>query len=303
MNKSTNKIIPFLTLALITLLLPHSVLASTVYVDTNHTDFFVGDTILFHVRINSEGEDINTVEGKILLDYLANAVLLTELNTAGSEFSLWPNKPFPSEDNTNISFVGGAPGGLVSSNAIFFNFVLKLQEPGQLLFSPNNIGVYLNDGKGTKDEVRIKDLAINVLSKESDAQPTDDWDTVISNDTTAPESFEITLGKDPSIFDNQYFIGFFTTDTESGVAYYEVKEGAGDFVRAESPYVLQDQSLQNVITVKAVDRSGNERTETLMPRTPTALSYKHILFGIVACIILIILFHMYRRRLLKKIRK
>ena len=164
MNKLFNKKIHLFILVFSALLLPHSVFASTIYIDTNHSEFFVGDTIMFSVRINSENKDINTVEGEVLLDYLADAISLTDINTAGSQFSLWPSKPFPSENNTSISFVGGSPGGLISRDAIVFNIVLKLQETGQIILSPNNIGVYLNDGKGTKDKVSAKDLIINIWS-------------------------------------------------------------------------------------------------------------------------------------------
>ena len=295
-NKLFNKKKHFFILAFSALLLPYSVFASTMYIDTDHSDFFVGDTILFNVRIDSEGKNINAVEGEVLLDHAADGVSLTDINTAGSKFSLWLSKPFPSENNISISFTGGSPGGLISKDAIVFNIVLKLQETGQITLSPNNIGVYLNDGKGTKDEVSIKNLIINVLPKISDAQSADDWSNIISNDKTAPESFEITPGKDPSIFDNQYFISFFTTDAESGVAYYEVQEGERDFVRAESPYLLQDQSLKNLIKVKAVDKAGNERIEELAP-SKMPLYQIFIIIGIIIVGIIILKI---RRRLWRK---
>lgn len=282
MNKSSNNKTYLVILALGAVLLPHAVFASTVYVDTDSSEFFAGDTVVFHVRVDSENQDINAVEGKVLLAYRAGAVSLADINTAGSQFSLWPGKPFPSEDNGSISFVGGSPGGLLSEDAIVFNFVLKLQEAGQITLSPSDIGVYLNDGKGTKDNVSIEGLVIDVLPEKSGAPPVDDWTTIISLDKTAPEPFEIVLGKDPFIFDDQYFIGFFTTDAESGVAYYEVQEGEGDFIWAESPYVLQDQSLGNLVTIKAVDKAGNERTEEWMPPVPL---YKNVPFWIAVAVI------------------
>jgi hypothetical protein len=281
MNNFFNKKTCFIILACGAVWLPHSVFASTAYIQTNHSEFFVGDTILFSVRINSENKDINAVEGNVLLGSSAEMASLTDINTSGSEFSLWPGKPFPSENNASISFTGGSPGGLLAEDAIVFNFVLKLKEAGQLTLSPSNIGVYLHDGKGTKDEVAVKDLVVNVLPKNLDVPSTDDWSAVLSNDKTAPESFEITPGKDPSIFDNRYFISFFATDAESGVAYYEVQEGESGLVRTESPYVLRDQSLKNLIRVTAVDKAGNERTEEWMPPAPTVPFYKNIPFWII----------------------
>ena len=299
-NKLFNKKI-YSILVFSTFLLPGSVLASSVYIDTNHSEFFAGDTILFSVRIDSESKDINAVEGEVLLDHAADGASLTDINTAGSKFSLWPGNPLPSEHNTRISFAGGAPGGFVSKDAIVFNVVLKLHKTGQIALSPNNIEVYLNDGKGTKDEVRVKDLIVNVLPKISDAQSADDWSTIISNDKTAPEPFEITIGKDLSIFDNQYFISFFTTDAESGVAYYEVQEGERDFLRTESPYLLQDQSLKNLIKIKAIDKAGNERIAELTPIPPRPF-YQAVWFWLALILTIILVFIVVRviRAIIKK---
>ena len=282
--------------------LPYSVLASNVYIDTGHPDFFVGDTIMFSVRVDSENKNINAAEGSVILDYLTESVSLIDINTAGAKFSLWPQKPLPSENNTSISFVGGSPGGFNSKDAVIFNLVLKLQKVGQITLSPDNFSVYLNDGQGTKDEISVKNLVIDVLPKKPDSQSVDDWNNVTLNDKTPPEPFEITPGQDPSIFDNQYFISFFTTDAASGIAYYEVQEGERDFIRAESPYLLQNQSLKNLIKVKAIDKAGNERMEELLSPAPTVLFYKNILFWIVIFIIIIVILYVFCTNFKRKIK-
>jgi hypothetical protein len=254
--------------------LPQHVFASTLYIDTSRTEFFVGDSVLFRVRLDSEHNNINTVEGTIALEYPASAASLVDINTASSQFSLWPSKPIPSEENTSISFVGGVPGGLVSSDAIVFNFVLKLQEAGQIALSPNNADVYLNDGLGTKDIVMMKNIVFNVLPAKDGTLSDDEWKRIVAEDRTPPESFDVTLGNNPALFGGQYFISFFTTDAASGVAYYEVQEGEGEFVRAESPFLLSDQSLSGKITVKAFDKAGNE---TVVEYTPAPLSTTFVL--------------------------
>src|SRR3989338_8944089 len=159
----SNKKILLPILVFSAIFLPYSVFASNVYIDTSRPDFFVGDTIMFSVRVDSENKNINAVEGNVLLDYLAEAVSLIDINTAGSKLSLWPGKPLPSESNTSISFAGGTPGGFSSKDAIIFNIVLKLQKVGQITLTPNNFSVYLNDGNGTKDEISVKNLVIDVL--------------------------------------------------------------------------------------------------------------------------------------------
>jgi hypothetical protein len=277
--------------------LPHSVFASNVYIDTSHTDFFVGDTILFSVRVDSENKNINVVEGSVMLDYPAELASLIDINTAGSTFSLWPGKPLPSESNTSISFTGGSPGGLNSKDAIIFNIVLKLQTVGRITLSPDNISVYINDGKGTEDEVHVNNIIIDVLPEKLDSQAADDWNTIISNDTTPPEPFEIYLGQEESIFDGKKFLSFSTTDKQSGIAYYEVIENDLPPVRSDYTYILQEQNEPVKVTVVAYDSAGNAR-ESIYSSTPYSVpkaSYSTIII-ISVLLLLIIVFVIYKRR-------
>jgi len=245
--------------------LPASVLASSVYIHADHSEFFEGDTILFSVRIDSEGKNINAVEGEVLLDHEVGSAALTDINTSGSIFSLWPSKPLPSERNTHISFVGGSPGGFVSKDAIIFNIVLKLQKTGQIGLSPDNIEVYIHDGKGTKDEVRVKGLVVNVLPKKPGAEAADDWSRILSNDTTAPEPFEVYLGQEESVFDGKKFLSFSTTDEQSGISYYEVIEGDLPPTRSNETYVLREQNRPVTVRVVAYDSAGNARESVYSP--------------------------------------
>jgi len=93
-------------------------------------------------------------------------------------------------------------------------------------------------------------------------------------DATAPEPFEAKVGRDPATMEGKYFLSFAANDKASGVDYYEVFEGrkerfkpeiVGVWKKAKSPYVLDDQSLDSVIRIKAVDRAGNERIEEIAP--------------------------------------
>lgn len=268
MNRFSLKTASPLLLALSAALLPHSAFASRIYFETDRADFFVGDTVLVSVRVDTGGKDINTVEGTVRLDYQGNDIAITNINTAGSLFSLWPNKPLPSDDNTSVSFVGGSPGGLLADDAVLFNLALRLYAPGPLTLSPHAMGVYLHDGKGTKDKVSAQDFTITVAPETDGVPVTDDLGTLLTQDKTPPAAFEPMMGRDPALFENRYFLSFFTTDAESGITHYEVQEGDGLFVQAESPYALQDQTLRGPIRVKAVDRAGNEKVVEFKPTAP-----------------------------------
>ena len=276
------------------LFLPSSVFASNVYIDTNHSDFFVGDTIMFSVHVDSENKNINAVEGSVRLDYGAESVSFIDINTAGSIFSLWPGKPLPSVDNTSISFAGGTTLDLNSKDAIIFNIVLKLQKVGQVTLTPNNFSVYLHDGKGTKDEVSVKNLVIDVLPKKLDSQSVDDWNNLTSNDKTPPEPFEIYLGQEESVFDGKKFLSFNTTDTQSGIAYYEVTEGRSPSVQSSGTYILREQNKSVKVAIIAYDSAGNAR-KSLYSYTYSPAPYTLSYLSIIIFVVLILVFVIYKR--------
>ena len=271
MNRlSYKKIIPLLALGIT--MLPHVVLASSLYITTSHSEFYEGDTILFNVRIDSEGKNINTVEGTILFDYATEAVSLVDINTADSVISLWPNKPLPSDRNIRVSFAGGSPGGFISDDAVIFNVVLKLLSSGPVALSPENIAVYLNDGKGTKDEVRVTDLVMNVLPRVPGREAADDWSSTIVNDTTPPEPFEVYGDQEDSVFDGKKFLSFSTVDLQSGISHYEVTEGDLPPVRSNETYILQEQATPTTVVVRAYDSSGNVRESVYTPPATSTTS-------------------------------
>ncbi|MEK7185458.1 MAG: hypothetical protein AAB726_02445 [Patescibacteria group bacterium] len=299
MKLLSNKNIFFILFILVfsAIFLPGSVFASSVYIDTSHSDFFVGDTIVFSILVDSENKNINAVEGGVLLNNLTESASLVDINTSGSALSLWPGKPLPSDSNASISFAGGSPSGLNSKNAIIFNIVLKLKKEGQITLTPDNLSVYLNDGKGTKDSTTVENLVVNVLPSKSNSQTIDDLGDLISNDKTPPEPFEIYLGQEGSVFDGKKFLSFSTTDSQSGINYYEVIEGGLSPVRSSGTYVLQEQNKSVKVTIVAYDSAGNARKSTYGSE-PYNLSYLDL--AIIIFVLMILVFVVYKIRRKRK---
>ena len=202
-----------------------------------------------------------------------------------------------------MSVAGGPRGVFNSKDAVIFNIVLQLQKAGQITLAPDNFSVYLNDGKGTKDGVRVKNLVIDVLPKKIDSRPRDDWNDITLNDKTSPEFIEAIISRDSYVFDNQYFVSFFAVDKDSGIAYYEIKEGDRDFVRSESPYLLQDQSLKSTVQIKAVDKAGNESITKAKITVLPAPFYKNILFWIFVTLVILALIFWLRRLWAARLKK
>lgn len=226
----------------------------------------IGQEFQIDLMIDTQGKTINAVEGRLV--YNTEALKLISINESSSIVTLWLPRAPHEEPVGTVAFSGITPNG--------FSGVWKpLQSspsPGRILtlvFKPQkqtangeikveNARVILNDGKATPDELSILNFSFDVLNYTNST-------TIQQDDTDPPEEFTPVIARDRSLFNNQYFLVFQTHDTGSGIERYEVKEGNGDFIIAESPYLLKNQNLNDMITVKAVDRARNERVKTIVP--------------------------------------
>jgi hypothetical protein len=92
-------------------------------------------------------------------------------------------------------------------------------------------------------------------------------------------------------------VTFSTTDKQTGIDYYEVRETdergnipgtreAPQWTRvpANEPYVLLDQNLESLVEVRAVDKAGNERIASLSPDDFVPLGSRGANAGLIAAI-------------------
>jgi hypothetical protein len=145
----------------------------------------------------------------------------------------------------------------------------------------------LNDGEGTAASFHSSSIALTIGSELKGPE-------VLSvYDKDAPESFVPQIAQDSNLFDGKWFLVFATQDKGSGLDYYEVREQRrwkvlkfefgiwpAKWVKAQSPYVLEDQGLRSFLYVKAVDRKQNERIAVLEPQRPARV-YEDYLFWII----------------------
>ncbi|MBC7074092.1 hypothetical protein H5T58_01750, partial [Candidatus Parcubacteria bacterium] len=190
-----------------------------------------------------------------------------------SILTLWLKFPEIDQKNGKISFIGGIPGGYCSLNAQKDTPNLLLKVAFRPKKSSKGIAfvefekdseVLLNDGKATPAKLSFKEAKFEIFSQFPET-PKKEWEEELAKDTVLPEPFEIEIHRDPSVFEGKYFIVFFTTDKQTGIDHYEIKEGERDWKLAKSPYLLEDQSLKSKILVKAVDKAGNERIVEFNP--------------------------------------
>ncbi len=238
--------------------------AAVLYLELPNEDFHKNDVFLAEIRLNTEGEYINAV--KVELSFPQDILKIEDFSKGNSILTVWAEEPEFSNQNGTISFSGGTPGGYQGWNGILGKIVLKAIEQGivKIEFQENSQAL-LNDGLGTPANLKIEGVVLNILIEDQDGAK-NQWLDEIIEDIIPPEPFEIEISRDPDIFDGKYFIIFSTTDKRTGIDYYEAKEGESEWNRVQSPYVLENQDLTSIITVRVVDKGGNERIAELGPR-------------------------------------
>jgi len=105
-------------------------------------------------------------------------------------------------------------------------------------------------------------------------------------DTEPPDPFSIEFVHGKEIFDPSPIINFNTTDALSGIRYYRIKIGSGDFFEVDpnlilsNPYALPPQDPgKNTVVVQVYDKAGNtsaaaEEFEILALESPKITRYE-----------------------------
>lgn len=296
--------------------------AATIYIDPGVATLYRGDAITASVRImpdSAAGECINAIDA--VVTYSEN-IQPVDVSIGKSIFNVWVEPPVIDTNNRTITFAGGIPNGYcgrVDGDPRLTNIVAEIvfRSPGMMVggggggneakidFAPETQAL-LNDGQGTRAPLTMLGGTFT-LEATAGAGIVDTWRDSVRADTLPPEQFSITLTKDDTAFAGKHFIVFGTTDKQTGISHYEVNEepvlefsqfkwgGVGvPWVRSDSPYVLEDQTLNSIIRVKAIDKAGNEYIATLIPdESLQTLSknemYTYIFLGTLAVVGIIIL--------------
>lgn len=274
--KNTIKFCVILLVISAPLLLPTVVGAAILYLEPASGEYHQEDTFIIEARIDTEGECINTVKADI--SFSKEILEGIDFSSGNSILTIWLETPRTNQETGLISFTGGIPGGYCG--------ILpgELGEPnllGKIIFQTKRVNggqtsvkleflessqVLLNDGLATPAKLTTKGAIFTILPEKAEV-PKQEWQEELKKDNIPPETFEIEIHQEPTIFEGKYFIIFSTTDKQTGIGYYEIAEQrriiAGitrkiEWKKGESPYLLEDQSLKSIIKVKAVDKAGNE---------------------------------------------
>lgn len=266
--------------------------AASLYIDPPKSELNRGDAVALSVRLDVDEdaeECINAVDA--VLTYTSN-IAPVDISLGDSIFSMWVQEPVINKEEKTISFAGGMPNGYcgrVTGDPRLTNNLVTLifRAPGFTIGSGSDSPVasveftefttaYLNDGFGTKISPRT--FGAEMILSKTPGGTVNPWKEEVSRDVIPPEDFSIFLQKGELEFSGKYYISFNTTDKQTGVDLYQVMEESAEqfgtfmwgradapWITTRSPYVLDDQSLNSVIRVRAVDKAGNEYISTLLP--------------------------------------
>jgi hypothetical protein len=278
--------------ALLFTVAPAAVSAASLYIDPAMSELLRGESITMAVRIDTD-EDINECINAVdaVITYPAN-IEPVDISIGESIFSMWVERPTINKKDRTITFAGGIPNGYcgrVAGDPRLTNVLTEIifRSPGfvvggtqsdsnvaKVAFAPESTA-YLNDGRGTKAALVTYGANIT-LNSTGGSGANNVWQDKVNEDNIPPEEFSIFLEKRD--ISGDYFVVFNTSDKQTGIDEYQIMEepltqfGSFQWGRAnapwtdaQSPYTLQDQSLNSIIRVRAIDKAGNEYLANLIP--------------------------------------
>lgn len=262
-------------------LLPLAARAATLYFVLPPHPVYQGDTFSVGLRVESRDAAINVVDAQV--GFTSDTLEVVSFERSRSTFTLWPQEPSFSNPLGLVNISGGLPTpGFQDRNGLIGVLTVRAKKDGigtiRFLDTSRTL---LNDGIGKTAPLAIRNASLSILPPPSGYTPKK---LPKIADTIPPQPFVPVVSHTEEAFGGRYFAIFEAIDRESGVDYYEVQEIkndlGGEWKRAVSPYVLENQEGEVTILVKVVDRVGNETigmTEATLGKKKILIYYFSVL--------------------------
>jgi hypothetical protein len=256
MKNFTHKIIfSILTLLIFVLIHANSVFASQIILKQDNINHSLNEQFFVDVLLDTEGSQINGIEGSI--NYPSDNLTLLRTEEGPSIISLWVDKPL--EKNGQIHFSGIIPSGFSGIidpfspgkklPGVLLRLVFQAKSDGNIYINSSDFYTSLNDGLGTTNNISQANLNLIIDKNQNE-------NILIAKDDTKPE-LVADIVRDLNLFDNKYTLIFDAKDSKTGIKEVVIKEGNLNWKKIESPYLLKDQSRHSKITLQATNYSGS----------------------------------------------
>lgn len=154
------------TLVVSFFIVPESIFAAELTFKKIPNTEAASSTIVIEVRIDPQSKNLNVVEGEIKFSGSATEDLVVQVENGQSILPIWPTVPVYNAQNKSIIFTGGVPNGF-NTEGLLFRLLVRPVSSGNLDISYEG-KAYLNDGKGTKENVSSKYFKISLDNNSGD---------------------------------------------------------------------------------------------------------------------------------------
>lgn len=234
------------------------------------------------VTIDTGGTPINLFD--ITISYPKNRFAFTGYAEKETLKKTWLTTPLETEEGIHFTGIisGGAEGVYVpdTSKMQSLPVVTLLFTPlrtGESVFAVSHSELLKNDGKGT-----VLTHQTNTVTVTASLPSTLDT-TEVTKDTISPDPFTISFIPADRSSSTPSLVTFFATDSGSGIARYQLQYGTDAWKDVQSPLEISKGIFRKIITIRAVDFSGNTReSHTEIP------GYISLTLLLIVCIIGII---------------
>jgi hypothetical protein len=243
------------------------------------------------ISLDTQGQDINAFSAH--LSFNPAEFSISGVNEGGSIIDLWITPPTFSNSLGTLDLSGIVPGGIDTASGTIATIAIVPEE--NVLsggFQVTSATVLLDDGRGTPAELSVESGPFAIATTSFAPAP-------FAVDLQPPNPFTPEIARDPSIFNDQYFLSFAATDEGSGINHYEVLEvptrsggsKSSGWQVTQSPYLLKDQTLSSNIYVRAVDNAGNFRVAEVSAEHSAAASaslWARVFYVALGCAIIMV---------------
>lgn len=265
------------------------VYAASVNLDFSKKVVGAGEQFYVDLMLDTEGQSVNTIEGSIT--FQNDNISFLRCEDGKSMVNLWVLKPALDLDGNTLRFAGvmtnGFDGVIDPFNpdyklpGLIVRLVFEGKKPGVSSFSTSTFNLNLNDGKGTALTASPFYGSINV----GDYVNNQRYDSKIDS-LPLLEAYVI---RDANVYNNKYVLVFQATDKNTGIKSVKIKEGKRDWVVAESPYLLKDQSRASIIYIQATNNQGASIIKVIEPLSRKFLSIRNITIILIVVLLLAII--------------
>jgi len=232
--------------------------AMSVSLVPNKATVSIGEEFYVDLIFNTENKNINGIE--TTLTYDSETVLFVRAENGQSFITHWIVSPIITSPGS-ISLSGITPNGFsgfLNSSEIYdrtgniSRLVFSPKKSGQSVIVVNRTLVTENDGEGTPATINpaqvVISIGVDIIN--SEYKLIDIHKPILSAE----------IVKDQNLYNGQMTLVFNAIDKDSGIEGIYIKKNK-EWIRITNPYTLEAKTSRGILTVKAVDFSGNTATE------------------------------------------